>query len=268
MKRLLSIAAVAVVALVLVQCDELVGDRPTNVAIEAVTDSTVKITWTAPAGDAPDKYSVKFMETGTTSYVEVGGVNSTEYTHNPVGKTGKYLIVAVYGSTEYEALTAPTTAPIATTSTAVSELNAAGNAGYGWTRATGAGATYSMTQASNAAAVDFYITDFAAGYAGPTYSIASPDLGPTDPGNVVPTGSWHVNSVTNPLSNEQSALPTHSTSLYSNSADLAQPTSLHGCYTQDGFYALVKLEGLNVGSGTVNATTYFQLVEGLRLIQH
>jgi len=270
MKRILAIAVVAVAVLMLVRCDELVGDRPTNVELSAATDSTVKVTWTAPAGSAPDKYVVKFKETGTATFVTLDdNVTATEYTHDPAGKTGNYMVAAMFGSTEYEALSAPTSAPITTAATSVSELNAAGNSGYGWSTSTGAGATYTMTDAGNAANVDFYITNFLAGYSGTPYSIASPDMGPNDPGGVVPTGSWKVNAFSNPVLDDQAPLPKYNQGVnYFNYTDIATDPTFVGCHTAAGYYALVKLAGVNTGDGTVQVTTYFQLVEGLRLVQH
>jgi hypothetical protein len=161
MKKLLSIAAIVVLslsALVLVQCDTITGDAPTNVKLEALTSSTVKVTWSAPSTSTPDKYIVSFMETGTSSYVKLTPEpTTTSLDHDPAGKTGKYMVTAVFGSTEYNSMTTPTTAPVATASMNVDELNAAGNSGYGWDRTSGEGVTYSMTQASNAASVDFYV---------------------------------------------------------------------------------------------------------------
>jgi len=272
MKKLLSIAAIvalSMTALVLVQCDSVNGGNPTNVKLEALTDSTVKVTWSAPSEGTPDKYVVSFMETGTSSYVELTPEpTTTTFEHDPAGKTGKYMVTAVFGSTEYNSATTPTTAPIATAALTIAELNATGNSGYGWDRTTGDGATYTMTEASRAASVDFYITDFIGGYAGPIYSIASPDLGPSDPSGVVPAGSWRVNGFTNPLANENSPLPVHNTTTYFSYTDLTTDPILVGCWTADGCFALVKLSSYNIAAGTVSAQSWYQLVKGLRLIQH
>lgn len=271
MKKLLSIAAIALMAttaLVLVQCDVIAGDAPTNVKVEAATDSTVEVTWSAPGAGTPDKYIVYFAEVGTTNYVSLGEVTATSYVHNPMGKTGKYKVEADFDGTKYAATTEPTTVPVENAATAVSELNAAGSSGYGWSTSTGVGATYSMTQASNAANVDFYISDFETGYSGTPYSIVSPDIGPSDPGAVVPAGSWKVNSFTNALTSEQGPLPSHSNLTYFNFTDLTTDPIVVGCYTADGYYALVKINDINISAGTVKAQTWFQLVEGLRLVQH
>lgn len=246
-------------------CGNIIGGGPSNLQITADTDSTVKLTWNAPAEGTPDKYIVSFQETGTSSFTEIANnITTTSFVHNPNGKTGKYKVAAKFGSEVYECLTTVSSVPIPTSALTVAELNAEGNSGYGWNRTDGTGATYSMTQAANAANVDFYITDFQT----TTYSIASPDQGPTDPGNVVPAGSWRVNGIAGPLTNENTPLPAHSPSVYFNYQDITQTPFLAAIYTQDGYYALTKLDSFNPQAKTYQVTGWFQLVKGLRLIQH
>jgi hypothetical protein len=126
-----------------------------------------------------------------------------------------------------------------------------------------------MKEASNAANVDFYISDWSTGFSGPEYSVASPDEAPNDPGGVAPTGSWRINSYTNLLANEQAALPVHSNTAYFNFTDLTTDPAIVGCFTTaDGYYAVVKFSGYNTGAGTVQVETWLQHIKGLRLIQH
>lgn len=271
MKKLLTIAsigALALTALLVVQCDELLGGAPTNIQIAAATDSTIQVTWSAPTEGTPDNYRISFMEVGASGYTMVAETSATAYVHNPMGVTGRYKVEAVFGSETYAGATTPTTVPVANAATKVAELNAAGNSGYGWDMVTGEYATYSMIEASNAPLVDLYVTDFAVGSAGPQYSIASPDVGPSDPGNVVPTATWRVNGFTDPLSGEDGPLPSHSPVLYFNYTDLVQTPMIVGCYTEDGYYAMVRVNSVNTGSGEVELLSWFQLVEGLRLIKH
>ncbi|MGQ9678840.1 MAG: hypothetical protein ACUVUD_06120 [bacterium] len=269
MKKLLPIlTALLWVVLIVVSlgsdCGNIVGGVPTNLKVAADTDSTVKLTWTAPSEGTPDKYIVYFKSVDANSYEMVANnITTTEFVHDPSGKTGSYKVAAKFGSEEYESQTVSTT-PVATSAVTVAELNAAGNSGYGWSRTSGTGGSYSMVEASNAASVDFYITDFQS----TTYSIASPDLGPTDPGNVVPQGSWRVNAIAGPLTSEQNPLPAHSSNIYANYQDITQTPFLAAIYTQDGYYALAKLDGFNSGDKSYQVTGWFQLVKGLRLIQH
>jgi len=246
-------------------CGNIVGGAPTNLQVTADTDSTVKLTWNAPAEGTPDKYIVYFQETGASSFTQIANnITTTLFVHNPNGKTGVYKVAALFGSQEYTSSNTVTTVPKATSALTVAELNASGNSGYGWNRTSGEGATYSMTQAANASNVDFYITDFQT----TTYSIASPDQGPTDPGNVVPAGSWRVNAIAGPLTDENAPLPVHSSTIYANYQDIIQTPFLAGIYTQDGYYALAKLDGFNSGDKTYQVSGWFQLVKGLRLMQH
>jgi hypothetical protein len=272
MKKLYLLSALLMIGtavLLFTSCETITGGSPTSFAIEAATDSTVKLTWAVPAEGTPDNYIVYFKEVGTSAFVEVQQLGGTvlTYTDNPSGKTGTYYVAAKFGSNKYES-DEKTTIPIHGTSTSLSELNATGNSGYGWTRADGAAGAFSMTSASNASSVDFYLTNFAANFTTVPYNIASPDMGPTDAGGVVPTGGWRVNAISNPLTDPQAALPTNSTTTYFNYTPLSAYPSYLGVYTTDGYYALIKIDGLNSTAGTVTVESWIQLVKGLRLIQH
>jgi len=275
-KRLLAIAGIcvlAVSALVQVQCESLVGGMPTNVKIEALTDTSVKITWSAPTEGTPDKYTVNFMEVGAASYSQLAEVTTTMYEHSPNGATGSYKVTAVFSSNTYDGAIVKS-APVSTAATTVAELNASGNSGYGWSMSSGAGATYSMDEAANAPNVDFYITDFATGFAGSPYNIASPDLALStpDPGaaGVVEPGAWRVNAFADRVTDPQAALPKYvqGQSYYGYTALDVDPAFVPGYLKTEGYYALVKISGRNQGAGTVQVETWFQLVKGLRLIKH
>lgn len=273
MKKLYLLGALLIIgtALLLSTSCTTTGGPPTGLTLVAATDSTVKLTWVAPTEGTPDNYIVYFKETGQTAYAAVTTLGGTilTYTDEPAGKTGYYYVSAKFGSNEYES-DAKNDIPIAGTSTTLAELNATGNSGYGWTRADGAGGTFSMTAAANASSVDFYLTNFATGFSATPYNIASPDQGPTDPGGVVPTGSWRVNGISDPLTNAQTPLPSHSItpSPYSNYTAISTYPSYFGVHTTDDYYALIKVDGLNTTAGTVTVTSWFQLVQGLRLIEH
>jgi len=250
-------------------CSNIVGGAPTNLKVEADTDSTVKLTWNAPTEGTPDKYIVYFQEVGASSFTMIANnVTTTSFVHDPGGKTGTYKVAAKFGSEEYTSLTTVSTVPVHTAATDVAELNAAGSSGYGWSRTDGTGSTYSMEQAANAATVDFYISDWAAGHSGTTYYIVSPDVGPTDPGGVVPTGSWHVNGFSAALSGDVKLLPAHVSGNYYSSQEITQYPFYTGCWMYDNYFALVKISDFNSSASTVKAETWFQLVKGLRLIQH
>jgi hypothetical protein len=277
-RRLTSVVVVgvlAVIALVLMRC-ESTGGAPTDIKLTAATDTTVTVSWTAPAGGAPEGYVVAFMETGTSAWVDFGNVTDSATTtgHNPLGKTGKYRVTAVFGASTFAAAETPTSAPVHTEGTLVSELNEAGLPGYGWARDSGEGATFPMMYASKADKIDFYITDWATGHAGPTYAIASPDWGPNEPGGagVVPPGAWRATAFSPALASEQAPLPAFSSGTYGNNVELAADSTIVAVYTDTlgsfRHYALVKLSSPDTSNGTVRVETWFQLIKGLRLIQH
>lgn len=274
-----AVAAIAVTMLGLVRCGAT-GAAPTDIVLSAATDTTVRISWVPPAGGAPDNYVASFMETGTSTWVDFATAadSATTADHNPLGKTGRYRVTAVFGSKAYEAAETPTSAPVHTEAMLVSELNAAGLPAYGWARDSGKGATFAMTYASNADRVDFYITDWATGYAGPAYAIASPDWAPHEPGGLglVPPGTWRATAFRPVLSGDQSPLPPFSSGTYGNNLELAMDSTLVAVCTDPDTdtlgtgrcYALVKVGSPDIVNGTVKVETWFQVITGLRLIQH
>jgi hypothetical protein len=251
--------------------DEATGE-PINVTITAAGDGIlVRLDWEAPDADEPDEYIVYFKASGTTDWVEGATVESNvlTYTHDPNDVTGDYMIAAVYGEDEFDSEEL-TTIPVHTGAVSVSELNAAGNSGYGWDLADDfTGSTYSMTQATNAPYVDFYVTDFAPGTAASDWYIASPDLGPTSTDStVVPAGNWRTNRFSDPITDPEAALPEFSPTTYFNwTMNIEVDPTYIGVYlTDEEHYGLVKFSGVNTGNGTIQAETWFQTVQGLRLL--
>jgi hypothetical protein len=265
-------------------CGHLGESAPTDVVLKAASDTTVRVRWAAPGGNLPDSYVVAFMETGTAEWLDVGSAtdSATQADHNPRGRTGSYRVTAVYGGRSYPATRTPTSAPVHTAAMAVGELNSAVYSGYGWDRDSGAGSLFTMAYASNADHVDFYVTDWAPGFVGPDYYVASPDWGPGDPGDSVPAGSWRPNWL-KPVSESESPLPPFDSTIYVNSLKLAEDSTLVAVVctdtaffadTADTFavvnrhYGIVRFGSPETVTGTVQVETWFQLIAGLRLIQH
>ncbi|MBM3322524.1 hypothetical protein FJY69_03495 [candidate division WOR-3 bacterium] len=268
MRILISWAVLALVLAGLVRCGGP-GRVPTSVRLEADTDSTVGIFWSAPAEGTPDRYAVYFKALGETAYALVAETTENGCVHDPQGRTGRYRVSARFGVEEYDAATKPGTIPVHTDTIAVAELNATGNSGCGWDRKTGTARTFSMKNVGSREKVDFYVTDFkpAASNQLP-YSIASPDMGPADLGGVVPVGSWRATSFTDPLSDENAPLPAYAPNYYFSYVDVYQTPCVVGCYTDDNRYSLIRVTAVNRANSWVQLETWFQAVAGLRLIQH
>lgn len=261
-------AALAAVVAVSVRCDLVSGGPPAGLRIAAQTDSTVRVSWVAPAQGTPNSYLVYFMETGIPSFVPLGETEDTVFTHNPHGATGIYKVMARFGGETYEAEVKPSTVPVLTDSMVVGELNTTTRSGYSWARGSGVGATFAMDDQLNADGVDLYITDFKAGAAGPKYWVASPELGPQDPGGGVPMAPWRTSGFSPSLVYERSPLPAHDQYIYLDRRQIDTVPMAVGCYTEDGYYALVKFTEASPGLGRVTVKSWFQLVRGLRLIKH
>ncbi|MBN2465336.1 hypothetical protein JXD38_06905 [candidate division WOR-3 bacterium] len=266
-------------------CGRLDEGAPTEVVLTAASDTTVRVSWVAPGGHLPDSYVVAFMEIGSAVWLDVASAaDSVEQTdHNPLGRTGRYRVTAVYGGRSYPAAQAPTSTPVHTIAMAVGELNNAVYSGYGWDRDSGVGSLSTMEYASNAARVDFYVTDWTAGFSGPDYYVASPDWGPCEPGGgLVPTGSWRPNWLTS-VSGSELSLPPFDSTVYASSFKLAEDSTLVAVVgtdtvifadTTDTFatvrrhYAIAKFGRPDTIAGTVQVETWFQRISDLRLIQH
>jgi hypothetical protein len=225
------------------------------------------------------------METGTSEWLDVASASdsATRADHNPLGRTGRYRVSAVYGGRPYHAIETPTSTPVHTAAVAVGELNSPVSSGYGWSRDSGVGSLSTMVYASNAARVDFYVTDWALGFAGPDYYVASPDWGPYEPGGgLVPAGSWRPNWL-KALSESQSPLPPFDSTVYANNLKLAADSTLVAVVctdtvfladTTDTFvtvsrhYAIARFGRPDTLTGTVQVETWFQRISDLRLIEH
>ena len=246
------------------------GYAPRNLVLTAATDVTVRLAWSAPADSTPDRYVVSFKRTGAPQFDSVDGTQSLSLTHDPEGRTGQYLVAAVYDSTSYASTQTPTTVPVATNLMRIPELNGSGKTGYGWSRSTGKVTLYDMTVPDSASKVDLYVTDFAQGFSGPTYSLANPFRAPEDPGGIVPAGDWQITefSYLDSLATEDSVLPRYLESRYDDSRAIDSLPILIACHTEDGYFALVKATDVDTINGTADIQTWFQLIRDLRLIEH
>lgn len=278
MKRLTAlgtIGALCFAILVLTGCEEEVaGSAPTNFALVAGADGiTVVLSWEEPTEGEPDGYIVYFKPVNTTDWLVGDSLDATEFdfTHDPAEVTGDYKIAAYWGEDEFDT-DELTTVPVHTAAVSIYELNAAGNSGYGWAIASDfTGSTYSMAQVTNAPLVDFYVTDFAPGTGAADWSIASPDLGPNSvDSTIVPADNWRTSWFTDPIVDPQAALPEYGPTTFFNYTEGIEvdPTYIGVFLDEEEHFGLVEFSGVNPGDGSIQVETWFQTVQGLRLLAH
>jgi hypothetical protein len=272
--------AAALAALVVIQGCGVLGGPPTGVAVSSgpdKSDSTVVISWTVPAEGGPDKFLVYFRAVMDSGYAFLGETTGTSYPHDPHGMTGQYKVTALFGADSYDGAEKPTTVPIHSGTTTLFEINSdSSRCGYGWTRDSGMGDVFAMTDSANRLSVDFYVSDLQVGYGHPQYpySVVSPNVDSIDPGaGIVPSADWRKNGFTNPLLDEMSPLPCQvdSPANYFIYTQIPQVPCYVGCYTageEEKHYALIKVNSVDVASGQVQIESWYQLVAGLRLIRH
>lgn len=261
-------------AIILLGCKEeekIVPSPPTNLSLQASSDGLkVVLSWEA-SSDPVDGYILYFRGLNQADFQVVDTITGTSATHDPSGETGYYYVTAYTSDGgESDPSEQVTTVPVHTSPLTVYELNnPSGYSGYGWSRTSGSGATYSMVQSSSIAVTDFYVTDWDVGYTGPM-DIASPDEVTNDGGNQggVPSGNWKTTGILEISSSEfeeTGILPDKAD--YENYAE-CKANTYYAIFTVDTEnYAAIYLTG-DVSSGSVNVESWFQLVPGLRLLKH
>ncbi|UCD05840.1 MAG: hypothetical protein JSV98_00980 [candidate division WOR-3 bacterium] len=277
--RLLAVNIVTVAIAILSGCEgEGDGSAPQNLVLGGTNyGQEVLLSWEESSGGPPGNYLIYFRQIDTTDFVLGATISgdTLEYTHDPQGMTGDYYVAARFGGTEYSSDTL-TTIPVHTDIAQLSELNAAGESGYGWALAGDfSGSVYAMTNASNAPLVDFYVTNFANdSVSGPwpaPWYIASPDTAVDDPGGTsVPQADWRATWFSDPLLDPQAILPNFGPTTYFEYMSGIQADTIYiGVYLEaEQHYALAKFFGADTTTGTMQVETWFQSVPDLRLLAH
>ena len=195
----------------------------------------------------------------------------------PHGATGWYKVAAKFGNTVYESPTVLSTVPIHTAVTTLTELNSdPSRSGYGWARDSGVGGSFAMTDSANSSYVDFYVSDLQAGVGYPL-DVVSPSKADTiDAGAVglVPQAAWRLTGFSNPRLDPQAPLPGYqpppNPTYFIYTQVTTQPCYI-ACYTAGDttkHFALIQVDSIDVPSGRMWVQSWYQLLPGLRLIQH
>ncbi len=249
---------------------ETIVEPPTNLIISADNSGKmVVLRWDASPTEEIDGYAICFKPIGS-EFRRVATVDPsvTQTTINPLGKAGYYHITAFKGEFESEPTEDVSTVPVHSSTTTIYELGADGNSGYGWNRETGEGTTYAMNVSANARYVDFYITNFTRRYTATPYYIASPDVSQyCADSSIVPPAHWKSNGIKLISSIEaDSVIPAAGNYL---NYEYLGSNSYYGIHTEDNYFAVVHAIGVyNPQNGTQDIETWFQLVRGLRILNH
>jgi hypothetical protein len=281
MKRLIPAALIgvaALTALVTIQGCGVLGGPPTGVAVSAGpgdSDSTVMVSWTTPAEGSPDKYMVYFRSAADTGYTAIGETTATSYAHNPHGATGQYKVAAVFGLDTFAGAEKPTTVPIPSDEITLFEINAdSSRCAFGWSRDSGTGKVFAMTESANCAFVDFYVSDLQAGAGGPLNIVSPNKADSIDSGavGIVPRAAWRANGFSNPVLMDTA--PSYQAPPNANYFIYTLISSAHckmGCYTAGDtvkHYGLIQVDSFDASFHQVWLKSWYQLVPGLRLLQH
>ena len=268
---LLATGAAALVMVIALPSCGVLGGPPGNVQIQAdSTGAGVVILWTSPSEGPPDRYAVYFTPLDGAEELAAETTATVCY-HDPGGRTGAYRVEARFGDDTYSASDQPSTIPVFTDTIRLDELNVAnGQAGFGWNRVTGEGAAFDMRIAGNAPSVDFYLTDTRFGSNSRPYSLFSPASRAKDHGaaGVIPDAEWKEGYFTDHLSGDPAVLPVLGDTVYFDYTDILNTPFNAGCWLPDDRYALVRVTKVDTDAGYAELVAWFQMVPGLRLVQH
>lgn len=243
-------------------------EAPRGLTLSAVDGLLVKLRWSIAGNDSSVRYVVWFRSVLDTEFVALDTVSRSSYVHDPVGGTGDYTVSARRGEEQRCARETLSTVPVFSDTVVLFELNREGLCGYGWDSQSHIGGARTMLDTAQAASVACYFTDFARGHSGPYYYIASPHLGPSDPGGGVPAGNWRRTGLYPLWGNTQGPLPEYDSLLYQPVVDITSLRTDMAVYQGDGYYALLATFSPDTATGTVRVVSWLQSVPTLRLIAH
>lgn len=235
--------------------------------ITAITDTTLMLSWPAIFDHPHSHYVVSFREVHAIDYMPIALTDERHVIHNPHGKTGWYR-VTLPDQFDDRPIYSGSTVPVHSQAAYVSELNALGLAGCGWESPDRIAGVWPMYEPASAEHVDLYVTNFKP-YWSPPYYIASPHIAPQDRGLGVPPAPWNTTRVSaSPLLDEDAPLPRVEPGNYGRATQISRTPLTLGLYTNDGYFAVVKVVETNVAEGYVRVESWFQRVQGLRLVAH
>jgi hypothetical protein len=263
MKKLIALSLTIAALIAIVGCgEESALVAPANFTISAGTNELDVILDWDEVTEEIDGYIVYFNNAAIDTVATAG------YTHADPQESGVYYVTAYLGEDESDPTPDESTVPVIVDDITVSEINATGSSGFGWSRTSGSATAYSMADATNAAFIDFYFSNWGSGYT-PPYGFISPDLVETDPGvtwNM--SGTWNASSFTEDLTEQFDDVILVPGTGYYTTQEITATNATYAVYTEDGYYGMVEVKSINAGAGSISLRVAFQLVPGLRIFEH
>lgn len=146
----------------------------------------------------------------------------------------------------------------------VYELNGTSYSGIGWDTASGDAAYFSMTDESNQDDIDCYFTDYVYGFDGIIH-LASPSELVNDTGNTwLDTAGWRTTLISGALGDFDTITVAPPVDGNYNSAAPVAVNQTYAIKTQDGYYGLIQIEGIDETLGEIYIKATFQPIKGLR----
>lgn len=245
-----------------------------SVSIQPLDDGyIVRIIWKKPTSNTPvTAYRVYFRAADATNFTLIAdALSDTFYNHNPetqsgVFMTGDYYAVGYNDEGEGEAEDTVSTIPVRSNAD-LYELHAPqGPECYGFSRYYGDLNRYAAIPAYVSSA-EFYISDTSASYTGPNYHLVSVhynDSIPADSATFAPS-SWR----TTQFHNYGIEVPSIAHFFYLfQSLHLCQESHYYIIKTDNNYYAAIKITDIDEANGIISVETYFQRIEGLRLVYY
>jgi len=241
-------------------------EPPTDLKLGTNNGTNVIARWNPGHNPPSTSYDLWFRPLGSTFGI-VQTVTGGTAQHDPGGWTGCYTVSARRGDETRFAAETLSTIPVYSDTLLLTELNRPGPAGYGWSPA-GRAELVEMTDTASAPRADLYFTDRSPGSNGPAFFLASPHLGPDDPGGTIPDEPWRHTGLGLLWNRPREPLPPYDTTFYTDLADVSLLESWLAVHTADGHFALVHSLDPNPAEARVRLRSWFQLIPGLRLVEN
>jgi len=243
---------------------------PVHVSVEAVTDTTVRVTWLSrgqiygsfcsePYNPPYDSYEVYFQPAGETSLTLVARTLDTTLVHDPHGVAGDYVLRGWRGdSATWGHSASGTTVPIHYQQIELPELNRGDTSWLSFH-----GSVHSTKH------VDLYVTDSQAGSVGPYLFLASADMMSEDPGSrTQPSDNLFRTWFSPELTSDTTVAPLWDTLTWSRCRRIDSVPFYFVCRVSTDNFALISVYHSSGSEGILKFDAWYQPIVGLRLLGH